>query len=659
MAIERKDSPELGCRWHFMPESGREDGPNDAMMQNFKTKPYSALIREAVQNSLDAVFDPSIPVRVEITFSKFNSRNFENFFDLENHIHACGDYYSWKPEAVQMYSYMARQMNSDVRGRDIPYIHVSDSNTKGMWYDSELTDSPFYAFVRAAGVSSKQGQQSGGSFGFGKSAYFQLSSISTVFISSLTQDFEYVFEGVSWLCTHRFLGERVSSVGFYDNNDGWPVTDEDKIPNRFKRDEPGTSFFILGYEQSQKDAMIAEMVKEALKSFWLAILRNKLEIKIGDIEITKDTLDGLMLATYEDDCDNTRKSNYINPRPYYEALRDSGNVKHAKCFTHHSELLGECNIYLIKKKDATDKVIYMRRPLMLVYGKRTQTSYGVFGVFVCDNEQGDKILRELENPAHDEWKSGNWKSRNNRRDPRGEQALEEIQQMVRDSLTALFSDAAETALSITGLEEYLYIPEDLIDDDDDSDHLLGQPTGELKDDGTSITTDIPNVSKQREADDLANVGSVKVIERGSQNPLEEDEEEEPFGTGGHTRKKTKTKGGKPTAGNTVARAQISNEDGTYKTYLPVTFRVCAQNDNGHVYHNIIIHAPHDVINGELEIITIGEQSDDAVEVVYCDNGKCKDNIVTDVVLEEGRNTISILFKDNMRHSIKLKAYENK
>lgn len=345
MSIERKESPELGCCWHFMPESGREDGPNDAMMQNFKTKPYSALIREAVQNSLDAVYDSRLPVRVEITFSKVTSRNYLNFFELEEHIRACSDYYNWKPEAVQMYTYMASQMTSNARGRDLPYIHVSDKNTKGMWYDSKSTDSPFYAFVRAAGVSSKQGQQSGGSFGFGKSAYFQLSSISTVFISSLTQKQEYVFEGVSWLCTHRYLGERVSSVGFYDNNDGWPITDEDKIPMRFKRDEPGTSFYILGYDQSLKDVMITEMVKEALKSFWLAIFRNKLEIKIGDKEITKDTLDDLMIATFEDDCDNTRKGNYINPRPYYEALRDSGIVKHAKCFTHHSDLLGECNIY--------------------------------------------------------------------------------------------------------------------------------------------------------------------------------------------------------------------------------------------------------------------------------------------------------------------------
>lgn len=38
---------ELGCCWHFAPqEGGREEGPNNAMMQNFRARPYSSLLRE-------------------------------------------------------------------------------------------------------------------------------------------------------------------------------------------------------------------------------------------------------------------------------------------------------------------------------------------------------------------------------------------------------------------------------------------------------------------------------------------------------------------------------------------------------------------------------------------------------------------------------------
>lgn len=53
MGEYQSDTNEKGCRWHFAPqEGGREDGPNDAMMQNFKASPYKALVREAVQTHL-------------------------------------------------------------------------------------------------------------------------------------------------------------------------------------------------------------------------------------------------------------------------------------------------------------------------------------------------------------------------------------------------------------------------------------------------------------------------------------------------------------------------------------------------------------------------------------------------------------------------------
>lgn len=224
MGEYQSDTNEKGCRWHFTPqEGGREDGPNDAMMQNFKASPFKALVREAVQNSLDAVLDSTKPVRVEFTFANLNARSFNNFFALQEHILECKEYFGWQEKAVELYGTMASYFRTNLVGKGIGYIKVSDYNTKGMRYDPNSSSSPFYAFARAAGVSSKIDQESGGSFGFGKSAYFQLSPISTIFISTLTDKGQSVFEGVSWLCSHKYNGIKVSSVGYYDNNDGKPI----------------------------------------------------------------------------------------------------------------------------------------------------------------------------------------------------------------------------------------------------------------------------------------------------------------------------------------------------------------------------------------------------------------------------------------------------
>ena len=108
MGEYQSDTNEKGCRWHFAPqEGGREDGPNDAMMQNFKASPYKALVREAVQNSLDAVLDSTKPVRVEFTFANLNARSFNNFFALQEHILECKEYFGWQEKAVELYGTMA------------------------------------------------------------------------------------------------------------------------------------------------------------------------------------------------------------------------------------------------------------------------------------------------------------------------------------------------------------------------------------------------------------------------------------------------------------------------------------------------------------------------------------------------------------------------
>lgn len=656
------DGKELGCRWHFaIQEGGRDDGLNDAMMQNFGKKPYSALVRESIQNSLDAVLDPSKPVIVEFRFSAINANNFQNFFQLKDHIAECKNYFNWSEKAVVFYSSMENSFISNNFNESIGYIRISDYNTKGMNYDPNSTQSSFYAFARAAGVSSKIDQQTGGSFGFGKSAYFQLSPIRTVFISTLTNGGESTFEGVSWLATHRFNENKVCSVGYYDNNGGNPTTNFEAIPMRFRRKEPGTSFFILGFKNNARENAINEMIEETLRSFWYAIHSHKLIVRIGDdVEINYDTLDELIRSKFLSDIDTAAKSGYDNPRPYYQAVKGLGNNPNCVKFTENLPSLGECSLFLMKAPTPKDKIIYMRRPLMHVYGKRTKTSYGVFGLFVCTNTKGDKKLQSMENPAHNEWDIANWKDYNGNIIAEGKNIVDEIGTFTRNSIASLFSNTQDTALDITGLDELLYVPEALIDDDnDDFDQIVGKPTGNVKNDGFSLTTDIID-KEYKPRNDNANIGSVRIVKQGSGNTILDynPAPDNAIGIGGHSKKRSKIKGGKPTAGESFVETIIDNPSGTYKTFLPVRFRVAAQNENGKNYHLLIIHTEKEILNGELEIVTIGEQTDDIVSIDYTNNGSIRENFILEVTLEKGKNIIKILFKDNMRHAIKLKAYEN-
>ena len=97
----------------------------------------------------------------------------------------------------------------------IDYLEVSDENTSGMPYVKNDVKCPFYSFVQSAGNSSKNSASAGGSFGFGKAAYFNISKIRTVLISTLTNSGQHFFQGVSSLCTHKINGEKRVPVGYY------------------------------------------------------------------------------------------------------------------------------------------------------------------------------------------------------------------------------------------------------------------------------------------------------------------------------------------------------------------------------------------------------------------------------------------------------------
>lgn len=243
-------SLEKECKWHFAEHlGGREDGPNDPMQENFKKTPYASLIRESIQNSLDVPLDIAQPVRMEFSIGRIRAKEYENFFSLEQHIKGCIEHFKKNDDARNIYQPMVDKLHS-IKCNDygdsvnLYYIKVSDYNTTGMNYEKDEngrddTTQPFYAFVRAAGVSAKGDATAGGSFGYGKAAYFYISPLRTIFVSTQTKDNKHFFEGVSSLCTHEIEGEsglRVS-VGFYDNNNGFPITDSNEIPERFQRED--------------------------------------------------------------------------------------------------------------------------------------------------------------------------------------------------------------------------------------------------------------------------------------------------------------------------------------------------------------------------------------------------------------------------------------
>ena len=572
------------------------------------------------------------------------------------------DYYSNNYNAKVIYEPMMKFFADSTHHDHLGYIRISDYNTKGMSYEKDKTDSPFYAFVRSAGVSAKDDTSAGGSFGFGKAAYYLLSPISTIMVSTCTSNGDKFFEGTSSLCTHTYLGKKKVAFGYYDDQDGKPISDDADIPAQFRRAEPGTDINILGFKMEYKDEAVKEMIEAVLRNFWFSIYEGKLEVNVNDVvNITKNTIVDLMEEYFEGIEDNTRKAGYYNPRPYFDAVRFANTSSKYWLIEDSLPLLGHVCFYVFKCKGAVDKIAYMRAPQMLVYSQKNKTNYGMYGVFYCDSEKGNDMLRNMENPAHTEWKATNWRSRG-RQNGMGRQVLRELDEFINDSLNKIFSLKDKIAIDIKGLEDFLYIPTSFDDDDleveDMPESIEGKPTGYLQDEGSSYTTDIPKSEDNSTVMPKPNPPSTgHVLINKSTNATNETGGKLLAGHG-EAEKKPDSQGiQKPGNASETKTEDEKGEKGLFATPINIPYRTFSQVEAGKIYHYVVLHPREEVGNVRLHFYAVGEESDEELQVEESNIGNVSGNIVRDIHLPEGRLRLRVRFTDNMKHSIKLAAEE--
>lgn len=653
---------EQNCRWTFAKSLGGQDiGPNDALVEFFKKIPYESLVREAIQNSIDARLDLTKPVRVSFKFKNMPSISHKNFLEIREHIQGCIDMFSNEDSQKRfgpMIDYID-ELSSNPASK-IQYLAVEDYNTKGMDYVAGDTSCGFYSFVKCAGNSSKPDSSAGGSFGFGKAAYFNVSQLRTLLVSSMTDKNKVYYQGVSSLCTHLINGEKFVPVGFYDDTEGQdPINDIERIPIRYRREQPGTSMFIMGTSASSasdKADSYDIMVRSAIIHFWLAILEGDLEVVIDDVEIRQDNITEIANRYFIDDEDGKR--GHSNPKPYIDAVvKANSDSKHIykEILVEH---IGAIRFYLLKSKNAKDRILRMRARKMLVTARPNQTSYGFYAVMVCDNPIGNKILRNCENPSHTEWDPNNCSNQDKKI---AKEAIRSLNDKLQDAIHEIFAGNQGDTLNIKGLEEYLYIPtaedNDFDTEIDSESSSNGNVVGGAVEDGASPNTEVGVPADIGKLQQKPSTGSVLIGNPTSAKPSEKGS----LFTGNSSRPR-KTKGGGAPGSKKPSKQMKEDQDGKSGSYaypVPVKYRTFAQQKENQIVHKIIIRSDVDIENGEIVLLSAGESEDEAVGLSFSSVGNIIDNTITGLSIPSGKYELEIGFSDGIKHSIKLEAYETK
>ena len=435
------------AEWKFPSNDyGEIKGINDSGVAMFKGTPLKSLAREICQNSLDAA-NADI---TKVEFSKFSipTRNLPDSKVLKDTFERCKVF--WGSQKALTTKEFYENAYEEISKEYCSVLRISDFNTKGLTGPREEINSDWSNLTKSSGASDKKGT-AGGSYGIGKFAPFACSMFSTVFYSTLNINNEEAYQGVARLVTfRRDDGETTQGIGYYGNERNTPCYEQLQLDPCFKRDcnNYGTDIFIIGYKHSN-ETWEKDIITSILDSFLGAIWNEKLQVKVGDIEINKSNLQEILEVYRDDLLGQTDK--------YYMVL----SSKETKWYKENFLGLGEIKLgLLIGDDNATKKVAMIRKTGMKIMEKnRVLGSFPVSGVMFINGDEINTRLRIMENPEHTEWQPDRSKNPLQSR-----QLLKSLNSFIKNKIEELMHTGESTSVDAVGVGKF--IP-DVMDESND------------------------------------------------------------------------------------------------------------------------------------------------------------------------------------------------
>lgn len=235
-----------------------------------------ALVREVIQNSLDARSGGSESVRVRFDFKTVAKQDVEEEYllDLVVHLRSSG----LLPEGYE---------NSS----ELRFLVIEDFGTTGLdgptGEDGQrpADGSNFFGFWWQEGKSRKSGRKAG-RWGLGKTTFHLASQLRSFWGCTVREDDQReLLMGKSLLKTHRLNGTNYDYYGHYSTADYNPIEDVATI-QRFRDCFPfrrqGQAGFSLIIPLPNEDIVYESVVRSVISQYFYAIMRGMLVVVVND-----------------------------------------------------------------------------------------------------------------------------------------------------------------------------------------------------------------------------------------------------------------------------------------------------------------------------------------------------------------------------------------
>lgn len=402
--------------WQFpLNNDGSAQGFSDGAIDTFSGKRLSSLIREVIQNSLDAVDESKQePVTVEFALNYVEKKSLEDLLELKAHLSECAK--QAKRQNVPVAEDFFQNAVKCIDKKDkVPILTISDSNTTGLTGPTNDDYGAWFALIKGTGITQKSSSGSLGSFGHGSKATFAMGTLRTVYYLTNTVNplgkLERRFQGKSILQSHRHPHEKktTQAIGFFGENAGLKPLLNKEVPSwalelrELHSSDLGTTIFIP-YPRFRDD-LFPETIITVVANFFYAIQKKNLRVIVnGEVIDHSNVIDRFDWCTKN--IENERDEiDYQHAQDCFKTIETIINPTHQN--SQEIPHFGRIDWYLRLGEDFNYKAVAISRESgMLITRKpkklevfRNKKPFDMF-VFV-ESGKGSQSLKRLENPAHD------------------------------------------------------------------------------------------------------------------------------------------------------------------------------------------------------------------------------------------------------------------
>jgi len=261
--------------WRFraLGEGEPERSPHEAEFFNVgDLDPSSALVRESIQNSLDAKLNSHNTVHVKFTLGTKPKEKINPYYsDLLSHVQSCG--FKLDSATKDQFTYLLIE-DFGTRGLDGPISRTEVSDGQ---------KSNYYNFWWREGISRKEGRDAG-RWGLGKTVFFVCSELRSFWGLTVRQDDNKEFLlGKALLKSHRYNNTQYDYYGYYCIGENQPIESTDEI-TKFKQEfkisrnnESGLSIVI---PFPIKEITEKDLLRAVILHYFYSIIRGFLTVEV-------------------------------------------------------------------------------------------------------------------------------------------------------------------------------------------------------------------------------------------------------------------------------------------------------------------------------------------------------------------------------------------